>query len=115
MKANTGNEIRDISKDIIKQQGINANITHELTVIGAQSKELYEKILLELMINLINKRILFSDTMMNLCWNICCRDNANPLQSELWKSIAKQCNDIIQNGSKRDWYWLKKVLLPSTV
>ena len=116
MKANVGNEIKDISQQMIKQQGMNANILRELSLIGDQSKELFVRTLMEIMISIINKRAMFNDSIMNLCWDIIVsQDNQNPLQSELWQAIKTQCNDIIQNGSKRDWYWLKKVLLPSTV
>ena len=70
---------------------------------------------MELMINIINKRLSFDDNLLNLCWSIICRDNEGPLKSDLWNAISNQANSIIQNGSKRDWYWLKKCLLPSTV
>ena len=115
LNVNVGNEIRNISEEIHKQNGIIGNILSELVEIGQQSKELFERILMELMINIINKQLSFSDNLLNLCWNIACRDNKDPLSSDLWKAISTQSNAIIQNGSKRDWYWLKKCLLPSTV
>ena len=115
MNANVGNDIKVTSEKIIKQQGITDNILKELSIIGDTSKELYEKTTQELMISIINKRQLFSDDFLFLCWGMECRDNKDPLQSELWNAIKTQCNKIIQNGTKRDWYWLKKVLLPSTV
>ena len=70
---------------------------------------------MELMIRIINKRLLFSDTILNLCWEIVSRDGKDPLKSEIWKAMKTQCNEIIQLGDKRDWYWLQKVLIPSTV
>ena len=116
MNANIGNEIKDISNVIIKQNGINDNILNELDIIGEQSKALFSKILLELMITVINKRLVFSDDLMDLAWRITIgKDGKDPLKSELWKAMKNQCNEIVQHGSKRDWYWLKKVLLPSTV
>ena len=115
LNANVGNDIKNTAENIYKQNGIIDNILKELTEIGEQSKGLFEKILMELMINIINKRLSFSDNLLNLCWNISCRGNKDPLSSELWKAISSQSTAIIQNGSKRDWYWLKKCLLPSTV
>ena len=115
LNANIGNEIKTNADTIQKQQGIINNILNELTLIGKQSKELFEGILMELMINIINKRSSFDDNLLNLCWEIVSRDGKNPLDSELWKAISTQCNAIIQNGNKRDWYWLKKCVIPSTV
>ena len=115
LNANIGNNIKNTAENIYKQNGIIDNILNELAQIGQQTKELFEKILMEIMINIINKRLSFSDNLLNLCWNISCRDNKDPLSSDLWKAISTQSNAIIQNGSKRDWFWLKKCLLPSTV
>merc|ERR1712244_95768 len=104
MNVNIGNEIKNISNTINQQNGINDNIINELLLIGEQSKELFEKIMMELMINTIHKRLSFSDTLLSLCWNIATRDNKDPLSSDLWKSISSTCSDIIQNGRKRDWF-----------
>ena len=90
---NAGNEIQEIADNISKQNGIIDNILNELELIGKQSKEF----------------------LLNLCWRIASRDGQDPLQSELWNAIKSQCKDITQNGTKRDWYWLKKCLVPSTV
>ena len=115
LNVNMGNEIKNTAQFIQKQDGINDNILHELSNIGAQSKEIWEKVTMEIMINIINKRCSYSDDLLNLCWNIASRDNKNPLQSELWKALSTQCKNIIENGNKLDWYWLKKCVLPSTV
>eukprot|EP01084_Bolivina_argentea_P294563 506867_1 len=72
MNVNIGNEIKNITDKIHKQTGINENISNELSLIGVQSKELFEKILMELMINIISKKLVFSDNLLNLCWNIVC-------------------------------------------
>ena len=115
LNANIGNDIKLTAETMHKQYGVIDNILNELTEIGQQSKELFEKILMELMINIVNKRLSFSDNLLNLCWKIACRDNKDPLSSDLWKTISAQSNSIIQSGNKRDWYWLKNCLLPSTV
>ena len=59
---------------------------------------------MELMINIINKRLSFDDNLLNLCWKIACSDNKDPLLSNLWKAMKDQSNAIIKDGSKRDWY-----------
>ena len=115
LNATIGNDIKHTAETIHKQHGIIDNIFSELTVIGTQSKELFERILMELMINIVNKRLSFDDNLLNLCRSIACRDGTDPLQSDLWKAIKVQSNGIMDDGSKRDWYWLKKCLLPSTV
>ena len=115
MNVNVGNEIKDLSNDIIKQNGINENILNQLSSLDKQKKETFIQILQELMVNVINKRQSFSDQLLNLCWDICMRDGKNPLKSELWKALKNQCAEIIKNGSKRDWFWMKQLVLPSTV
>merc|ERR1712154_451103 len=88
MNVNIGNEIKNTTNIIHQQNGINNNIFSELSLIGEQSKELFEKILMELMINTINKRLSFSDNLLNYCWNIASRQNNNALSSDLWKAIT---------------------------
>merc|ERR1712003_353194 len=98
---NIGNEIKNTANIVHQQNGINTNLEKELSLIGEQSKELFEKILMELMINIIRKRLSFCDNLLNYCWNIVSRKN-DPLSSDLWKAITSTCSDIIQNGTKRD-------------
>eukprot|EP01083_Nonionella_stella_P078905 216203_1 len=114
MNVSIGNDIKNTANTIHKQDGINDNILNELSLIGAQSKNLFEKILMEIMINIINKRLSFSDTLMHLCWSIASRQ-MDPLKSDLWKALSSTCSDIIQNGGKRDWYFLKKCVISSTL
>eukprot|EP01084_Bolivina_argentea_P070308 127823_1 len=112
---NVGTEIKNTAQTIHEQNGIIENIVNGLQLIGQQSKDLFEKILLELMTNLINEKLIFSDNLLNVCWNIICRDDKDPLSSDLWKIISTQCKNIIENGNQRDWFWLKKCLLTSTI
>eukprot|EP01084_Bolivina_argentea_P093190 167625_1 len=42
-------------------------------------------------------------------------NNMDPLKSELWKTIRSVCKDIVESGSKSDWYWLKTCIIPSTI
>eukprot|EP01084_Bolivina_argentea_P082326 149065_1 len=114
LNVNIGNAIKMHAETVHKQDGIIDNILSELVMIGKQSKELFEKILMELMINIITKKLLFSDNLLNYCWHIVSRQN-DALSSDLWKTISSTCSNIIQNGSKRDWYWLKTCIIPSTI
>ena len=75
--------VRDASEEIHKQNGIIDNILNELESIGEQSKEIFEKILMEVMVNILNKKLSFSDDILNLCWRIASRDGKNPLKSEV--------------------------------
>eukprot|EP01083_Nonionella_stella_P124980 377776_1 len=115
--ANIGNKINQTTDVIHKQRGLIQTIFHELSVIGDQSHKLFEKTVMELMINIIEKRLVFSDDLLNLCWSIVDRDpkSQSPLSSELWKTIASTCSYIIHNGGKKDWHWLKRCVLPSTI
>ena len=98
-----------------RQNSVIENVLTALGEIGDQSKELFEKAIMELTIIVINKREIFSDILLNLCWQLATRDGQDGLQSELWNAMKTQCKKIIEKGDKRDWYWLQKVLMPSTV
>ena len=117
LKANNiGQKINNISNNIDKQNGIINNILNGLSLIGKQSEELFNKILMEVMINIINNKSVFSDDLLNLCWKIAEKENnGDPLKSELWQSLESVCSAIITGKNKRDWYWFKNYLLPSNV
>ena len=112
--ANIRDKIEDITSKINQQNGIIENIMNELDNIGEQSKEIFNKIITEMMINIIQKKLIFSDDLLGLSWKIE-SNKGDPLQSEIWKTISKTCSDIIKNKNKRDWYWLKTYMLPSKV
>eukprot|EP01084_Bolivina_argentea_P300482 518135_1 len=113
--ANAGDRIKDIAFILNKQRGINENILNELSLIGKQNKELFENTLMEIMINIICKRLAFSDQLLNYCINSICEKNNDLFESELWLQINKTCNEIIKNGNKRDWFWLKEYIVKSTI
>eukprot|EP01084_Bolivina_argentea_P018482 34412_1 len=115
MNGDAGDEVKETADFINKQDGINENIINELTLIGDQSKQLFEKLLMEVMINLITKKLSISEDLLNLCWHIACRNNKDPLKSELWKALSSTCSDVIERGSKRDWYWLKEFIVKSRI
>ena len=86
LNATIGNDIKNTAENIHKQNGIIDNICSELKEIGLQSKDLFEKILMELMINIINKRLSFDYdyyNLLNSCSNIVYKDNEDPLISDL--------------------------------
>ena len=113
-KANVGDKIIDISQSLLKQDSIIDNIMNELSLIGEQSKDLCIKTMTEITINLISKKLVFSDDLLNLCWKNEV-EKGNELESELWTTIKKTAENVISGSSKRDWYWLKQWLLPSNV
>ena len=112
--ANIGDKIENITSKINQQNGIIENIMNELNNIGDQSKEIFNKIIIEMMINIIEKKLIFCDDLLVLSWTIQ-TNKGDPLQSEIWKTITKTCSGIIKNKNKRDWYWLKTYMLPSKV
>ena len=115
LNVEAGNEIREISEKIQQQNGINDCVSKELSDIGIQSKKLYDETLMELIIRMIMKKKTFSDRQLAYVWNIAMKENENILSSKIWLKIRTTVSDIVQNGAKRDWMWLKLSLLPSTI
>eukprot|EP00484_Ammonia_sp_Unknown_P023840 CAMPEP_0197035692 /NCGR_PEP_ID=MMETSP1384-20130603/13408_1 /TAXON_ID=29189 /ORGANISM="Ammonia sp." /LENGTH=1045 /DNA_ID=CAMNT_0042465783 /DNA_START=126 /DNA_END=3263 /DNA_ORIENTATION=- len=115
MNANAGNEVQGTADLMLKQAGINENILTALREIGEETMAIFSKTLLELMIRSISKKDSFSDDMLNLCWCILQRNGEDPLLSEFWLTIKRTCSDIVRDGNKEDWYWLKQCVLPSTI
>merc|ERR1712228_769243 len=115
MNTDAGNEIKDIVDKIQQQNGINNCLSMELSDIGEQSKKLYDETLMELMIRMITKRKTFSDDQLVYALNMEVNESENILASKLWLQIRSTCSDIVQNGTKKDWMWLKLCLLPSTI
>ena len=115
MNVESGNEIQSIADNVHRQNGINDGILQGLRLIGEQSKNLFEEILMELIINLILKRVTFSDHLLVYVWNIAKNRHDNVLDSDLWKAISNSCSQIVTNGNFKDWMWLKLCLLPSMI
>merc|ERR1719242_1887337 len=61
------------------------------------------------------KRKTFSDNSLVYAFNIAMKENEDILTSKLWLTIRSTCSQIVQNGTKRDWMWLKLCLLPSMI
>ena len=115
MNVEAGNEIKDIVKKMQQQNGINECVSEELSDIGEQNKKLYDKTTMELMIRMISKRKTFSDNQLVYAMNMTMKENENILASKLWLQIRSTCSQIVQNGTDRDWMWLKLCLLPSMI
>ena len=103
MNVESGNEIHSVADNVHRQNGINDGISQGLRLIGEQSKNLFEEILMELIINLILKRVTFSDHLLVYVWNIAKHRHENVLDSDLWKAISNSCSQIVTNGNFKDW------------
>merc|ERR1712228_423741 len=115
LNVEAGNEIKDVVEEIQQQNGINNCLSNELEDIGKQSKTLYDETTMELMIRMISKRKTFSDNQLVYALNMAMNESENILATKLWLQIRSTCSDIVQNGTKRDWMWLKLCLLPSMI
>ena len=119
MKANIGQRVQDIAKHINIQKGIIENVINELNEYDENKQNIFKTMMIDIMIKCIKKRLVFSDDNLLLVWRFVMDENEkngeDPLKSKLWQAIESTCNDIINNGSKRDWHWLKTYLIPSDV
>eukprot|EP01083_Nonionella_stella_P009791 28053_1 len=115
LNANISDRITDTADIMTRQKGITHNILTGLTEIGQQSKDLFQKTLLELMIITINKKAAFSDDLLNVCWELVCESNPNPLSSDLWQALSTTCQSIIEGRNKTDWFWFRNCVLQSTI
>eukprot|EP01084_Bolivina_argentea_P136560 240502_1 len=129
MNANMGDSILNTAHTINKQKGIIENILKQLNIY-VKRKKIFKDTVIDLMISILESKLTFSDDLLNLAWEFSCGDTyhlnkpndirnsakiTNPLSTKLWKSIKKTCAEVIQHGTKRDWYWFKKFILPSTI
>merc|ERR1712228_253669 len=64
---------------------------------------------------LIDKKRSFPDFFLSLCWKMMEADYEEPQESNLFKVIMATCEDIINEKNKRDWYWMKQIMLKSHV
>ena len=113
-KSNVGDRIKNISHSILKQNSIIENIMNELLLVDKQNREIFIEVLNEIMINLIKKKLVFSDDLLNLCWKLQ-QVNGNEIKSKIWSVIESTSKEVIEGNSTRDWYWLNQCLLPSNV
>ena len=114
-------KLHEMTININKQNCMIDNIISSLSDYDEMTRNFFQDTMIDIMINLINDKSLFSDLMLNLCWKfeenmlLDSDNNLNILDSKLWKTIYSTCNKIIKNKNEKDWHWLKTVLIPSTV
>ena len=88
----------------------------ELAEIKKQNLELsFNQTVILVVTNLIKKKLSFSDFMLSLAWRMIEDDNKKPEESELFQTIMDTAEAIVNEKDKRDWYWMKKVMLGSHV
>eukprot|EP01083_Nonionella_stella_P107748 312451_1 len=114
MKANTGERIREKADGLSEQSGIVENIMNEIEAYDDTTREFFEDTLLDLMNKILRKKRIFSDDWLCLAWKIEAK-RGNVFESELWKNITAVCAQIIQNGDKQDWFFMKTCIITSNV
>ena len=112
--ANMGDKVIKIATTIKRQNGIIENIMDKLATYDETVKGFFHDTIIDIMTGIIADKLVFSDDLLNLAWRLEEKDG-NPLESKLWTAIEKACTQVIQSRNKRDWYWLKTHVVPSTV
>ena len=119
LNANVSDHVQNIAFNMNKQNGIIENIICEINNIikDENKKNKFINTLTKILSNMIGKKLSFSDDLLNLCWVYNKRNNNNNDNdtNDLWQTLMKTCNDIIENGNKKDWYYFKTFILPSKV
>ena len=111
-------EIKENAFKINKQNGIINNILEQLSNYDETTRTFFKDTLIDIMRNIISKKLAFSDLLLNLCCKFIQQndiDDNKIEESKLFNTILSTCTQIINQGNKRDWYWLEKFILPSTV
>eukprot|EP01083_Nonionella_stella_P205966 749569_1 len=115
LNANIGHKIEDIAYRINKQKGITENVLLQLAKYDDTTAKFFKDTLCDLMAGIIKNKRSFSDDLLALCWKIECDENKDVLSGALWKELSTVCIQIMENGSIRDWRWLKTFVCSSTV
>ena len=109
-------KLQNTTNKINQQQGILINITNKLQTYDSITKTFFQDTMIDIMIHLIQNKLLFSDDLLNLCWEFELENKEkNILDSNLWQTIYMTSKEVIQGQNERDWHWLKTVMIPSTV
>eukprot|EP01083_Nonionella_stella_P182660 657754_1 len=115
LNANIGHKIEDIAYRINKQKGITENVLLQLAKYDDTTAKFFKDTVCDLMAGIIKNKRSFSDDLLALCWKIECDENKDVLSGALWKELSTVCIQIMENGSIRDWRWLKTFVCSSTV
>ena len=114
LNANVSDDVQNIAFNMNKQNGIIENILKEMNNIIKDKNEQnkFMDLLTRIMCNIISKkRLSFSDDLFNLCWMY----NKNTDSTAVFNALMRTCNDIIENGDKKAWYYFKTFILTSNV
>ncbi len=91
MNASIGTKIKNTSDSINKQRGITQNIMKQLSSYDSSTSQFFKDTLVDIMINIIDKKLIFSDQLLDICWNIVAEENkGNALLSKLWNEIKNK-------------------------
>ena len=115
---NIGERIKEKADELNREYGIIEAFIDELSQIGEQTAEIFKKTLIEIMTRLIQKKKIFADIMLSLCLKFIESEEKGRKfeESELFKdAIIKTSKNIIRATEKRDWFWMKEAVIPSTV
>ena len=101
------------------EDGQITNVMNELDEM--KKEESYERLsfnekMIKVTTRLIQKKKSFCDFMLSLSWRMIEVDGTvKPEESELFATIMATSEDIVNQKDKRDWHWMKKVMLDSHV
>ena len=115
LNANVSDRVQNIAFNMNKQNGIIENIINEMNDIikDKNKRDQFMQILTSIMCSIVKKKLSFCDDLLNLCWIY--DFTYNNSKSDLWSSLLNTCNDIVQNGNKKDWYYFQTFILASNV
>merc|ERR1712228_1058901 len=111
---NIGERVKEKADGLNKEDGMIANVINELSKIKDE-KLSFKDTLIQVVTNLIDQKLSFPDFLLSLCWKMMETEYEKPEESELFKVIMVTCEDIIKKKDKRDWYWMKQIMLKSHV
>lgn len=113
ISATIGDRITSKAEELKKENGIIDAFIDELSEIGEQTADIVKKALIEIMTSLVVKKKAFSDIMLRITQRFI---GSGFEESELFKDgIIKTSKSIIGESDKRDWFWMKEMMIPSNV
>eukprot|EP01083_Nonionella_stella_P047468 127010_1 len=108
---------RNIARNIVRQQQITNAVMIQLLQSDTKQQQLFQNILIEVIVKVINEKIPFPSDVLSLCFEFIRNDkqSSSILGSKLWKAIKKASQSIIHNGTDTDWVWFNSFLASSTI
>merc|ERR1712228_236356 len=107
---NIGERVKEKADGLNKEDGMIANVINELSKIKDENLS-FKDTLIKIVTNLIAQKLSFPDFLLSLCWKMMKTDYQKPEQSKLFKVIMKTSTNIVEQKDKRDWYWMKMIML----